>query len=291
MGASRKFANRAAGAALVISVWGFGGAQAQQPTPAQTSAIRGSCRSDFMANCSGVQPGGRDALQCLERNVARLSPACKTAVSAVMPAPAKPAAAPPPAHPAQATPAPSMAPVPAEPSAAAPSEPMERPAAPRATAPKAQRVVKPAPAHQPSSAQIAVIRQSCRSDFMAHCPGVTPGGKDALLCLQRNARHLSRGCKAAVEIMMPRHAVPERSPAAAAEPVPPPARPAVAPLRVRSFILPQRRIVIVGICHVDVKRLCAGVPPGGERILKCLGENAASLTPECYAAVSRVSIR
>jgi hypothetical protein len=69
--------------------------EAQQPTADQTSAIRQSCRSDFMASCSAVQPGGADALQCLKRNVAKLSDACKTAVSAVMPAPAPvPAAAP-----------------------------------------------------------------------------------------------------------------------------------------------------------------------------------------------------
>lgn len=284
--------SRAAGAVLVISGLTLDAAHAQQPTPAQASAIRGSCRSDFMASCSGVQPGGRDALQCLERNVAKLSPACKTAVSAVMPA-AKPAAAAPP--PAEAAPS---SPAAAAPGTAAPPEPAERPAATQSPAPKTRRVAKPAPsskpavaARQPTATQIAAIRRSCRSDFMAHCPGVTPGGKDALLCLQRNAGRLSRGCRAAVAVTMRHQAGPERSPAAAAERVPPPATPAVAPLHVRSFIMPQRRLVIVGICHADVRRLCADVPPGGARILKCLGANAASLTPQCYAAVARVSIR
>lgn len=273
-----------AGAVLVISGLTLDGAHAQQPTPAQASAIRGSCRSDFMANCSGVQPGGRDALQCLERNVGRLSSACKTAVRAVMPAPARPAAAAPP--PAEAA-APSPPPV-----AAAPSEPAERPAA-KPYAPKSRRVARPAalPAHQPSAAQIAAIRQSCRSDFMMHCRGVTPGGKEALLCLQRNAGRLSRGCRAAVAATMRHQAVPGRSPAAVAEPVPPPAAPTVAPLRVRSFIMPQRRLIIVGICRAEVRRVCADVPPGGARILKCLGANAARLGPQCYAAVARVSIR
>lgn len=283
---------RATGAVLVVSALTLEAAQAQQPTPAQVSAIRGSCRSDFMANCSGVQPGGRNALQCLERNIAKLSPACKTAVSAVMPAPAKPAAAAPP--PAKS--APSSPPA-AAPAAAVPSKPVERPAETKPAAPKIRRLAKPAAssktiaAHQPTALQIAAIRQSCRSDFMAHCPGVTPGGKDALLCLQRNAGRLSRGCRAAVAVTMRHQAVPERSPTAAAEPVPPPATPAVAPLHVRSFIMPQRRLVIVGICRVDVRRLCADVPPGGARILKCLGANAARLTPQCYGAVARVSVR
>src|SRR5262249_2263442 len=57
------------------------GAANAQPTPEQQSAIRSACRADFMANCSGVTPGGRDALMCLQRNAAKLSPACQTALS------------------------------------------------------------------------------------------------------------------------------------------------------------------------------------------------------------------
>ena len=49
------------------------GARAQQPSQDQIAAIRASCRSDFMANCSGVTPGGKDALECLKRNLAKLS--------------------------------------------------------------------------------------------------------------------------------------------------------------------------------------------------------------------------
>ncbi|MGA7789602.1 MAG: cysteine rich repeat-containing protein, partial [Xanthobacteraceae bacterium] len=65
--------------------------QAQQPSQDQIAAIRASCRSDFMANCSGVQPGGKDALECLKRNLARLSGSCQAAVSAIAPAaPAQP---------------------------------------------------------------------------------------------------------------------------------------------------------------------------------------------------------
>jgi hypothetical protein len=36
-----------------------------------------------MANCSGVQPGGPEALACLQRSAAKLSPDCKTSVSAI----------------------------------------------------------------------------------------------------------------------------------------------------------------------------------------------------------------
>ena len=41
---------------------------AQQPTQSQRDAVRAACRSDFMANCASVQPGGKAALECLMRN-------------------------------------------------------------------------------------------------------------------------------------------------------------------------------------------------------------------------------
>ncbi|NWG25291.1 MAG: hypothetical protein HXY30_12920, partial [Pseudorhodoplanes sp.] len=53
-----------------------------QPTAAQQEAIKSSCRSDYMSHCMSVKPGGIEALQCLERNMAKLSGACKSAVSA-----------------------------------------------------------------------------------------------------------------------------------------------------------------------------------------------------------------
>ena len=66
---------------------------AQQPTQAQRDAIRAACRSDFMANCASVQPGGKEALECLLRNEAKLSGPCRSAVNAI----AGPAASPAPA--------------------------------------------------------------------------------------------------------------------------------------------------------------------------------------------------
>jgi hypothetical protein len=55
-------------------------AVAQEPTPEQQSAIRSNCRSDFMANCSGVPRGGKEAMQCLKDNVGKLSSGCQQAV-------------------------------------------------------------------------------------------------------------------------------------------------------------------------------------------------------------------
>lgn len=88
----------------------YAGAAAAQPSAEQQNAIRSNCRSDFMSNCSSVQPGGSEALQCLQHNVAKLSLACQRAVRAAMPTqpvttPAAPAAHPAASHPAAAAPA------------------------------------------------------------------------------------------------------------------------------------------------------------------------------------------
>ena len=63
-----------------------------QPSPAQQAAIRDACRSDYMANCSGVPAGGQASLACLQQNAAKLSPACQQALRAASgSAPAAPA--------------------------------------------------------------------------------------------------------------------------------------------------------------------------------------------------------
>ena len=56
-------------------------APAQQPSSAQISAIRSACRSDYPKVCAGVPTGGAPALQCLEKNKAKLSAACEKAVA------------------------------------------------------------------------------------------------------------------------------------------------------------------------------------------------------------------
>lgn len=53
------------------------------PTEAQKQAVRSSCASDYKTYCSAVPPGGRPSIQCLERNMANLVPACQQAVKAV----------------------------------------------------------------------------------------------------------------------------------------------------------------------------------------------------------------
>ena len=56
---------------------------AQAPSQAQRDAIKSECRSDYMAHCSSVPPGGEASLQCLQKNMSSLSSSCQSAVRAV----------------------------------------------------------------------------------------------------------------------------------------------------------------------------------------------------------------
>jgi hypothetical protein len=203
LGAAKAFA-ACGGLVLLLAA---DGAQAQQPSPDQISAIRQSCRSDFMANCSGVQPGGKDALECLKQNLAKLSGSCKTAVSAIVPppapAPAAPAAAPPVSSPAPAgvttpapaSPKPTVAPA-SKPSSAAVPKPAQKPAAPApASAAAAAPSFPPLGPVRPMLPQRAlIIRAICHADQEAFCAGVPPLGPAILSCLAENGPHLSPEC-------------------------------------------------------------------------------------------------
>ena len=259
----------------------FSAAFAQQPTPEQISAIRASCRSDFMAQCAGVKPGGKEALECLKRNAGSVSPSCKAALDAVGPRPAENAAPAPEAKPAPAAAAPSPAPSADEPSSGAAPPPPGPAAAPLAGGP----ATATGEGRKPSSPQVAAVRAACRSDFRVHCPGVKPGGSAALRCLQANAAALSPHCRNAVTAMG-EGGVPE--PAASREPAAGPP-PAVAPIGPIPPMRPRRALEVLSFCGPEHRMLCGNVPPGGGRILECLAENYARLSPECYGALARAA--
>jgi hypothetical protein len=69
--------------ALGTALAAFSATAAEMPTDAQKEAIKSDCRSDFIKHCTGVEPGGMPALECLEQNMASLSAACQAAVQPV----------------------------------------------------------------------------------------------------------------------------------------------------------------------------------------------------------------
>ena len=222
-------------AALAACVVWAPTAWAQQPSPDQINAIRASCRSDFMANCSGVPRGGAEALACLKQHMAQLSAPCQTAVSAATPKSPAPAAALPPAPPAPppaaaaapTAPAASTAPAPTAPRpsvATAPPPPPEPKAvsAPPPQKPRAAPPVAPAPARTAVTAPVAppapqasqptslgpipplpprarlMILRACGAEQQAYCAKVPAGGGRIVDCLAANGASLSPSCRQAI---------------------------------------------------------------------------------------------
>ena len=171
-------------------------ALAQAPSQAQRDAIKSQCRSDYMARCSSVPPGGEASLQCLQKNMSSLSSGCQGAVRAV----AAPAATKTDSAPAVATakPAETAPPKPATTTAPATTAAPAAPAAPKSAEPKSAAGATTA---QPTSAQVSAIRSACRSDYPMVCAGVptgggvAPGGGRIVQCLATNAGQLSPACK------------------------------------------------------------------------------------------------
>ncbi|WP_439924600.1 cysteine rich repeat-containing protein [Nitrobacter sp. JJSN] len=229
-----------------------GPAFSQQPTDEQRNAIRSACRADYEANCASVPPGGAASLQCLQKNMSKLSASCQRAVVAV-----EPAAAP------KAEVAPAAAPPASAPANASAS------AAPKAAA--------SAPATQPTDAQVAAMRSACRSDYQRNCASVPTGGPAALSCLEKNRSKLSAGCQKAVSAVGGGAAA-----AGTATSSPAAAMPAAAPALVLRPVRPREELFVVrSACGRDVRALCAGIAPGGGRIVQCLAVKSASLSPAC----------
>ena len=136
---------------------------AGKPTDAQVVAIRSACRSDYQKVCAGVPTGGAPALQCLEKNKAKVSAPCAQAVNAAN------GSAAPAAGGAAATASPAAAP------ATAPAVIVLRPMRPRE--------------------ELFVLRSACSGDVRTLCGGVAPGGGRIMQCLATQAGSISPACK------------------------------------------------------------------------------------------------
>jgi cysteine rich repeat protein len=273
----------------------------QAPTDAQRSAIRSQCGADYQANCASVPPGGMASLQCLQKNISNLSSGCQAAVRAVQ-APAEPKAEPK-AESAPPAAAPRESAAPAKPAAETAA-----PATPKETAketsketpnesPKENPKENPKPAastaaKKPNSNQIAALRSACRSDYQKVCADVPTGGAAALQCLEKNKANLSANCQKAVNAAggtaapAAGTASPDAKTASpgATSATPPPPVLTLRPMRPREVLF-----VLNSACGSDVRTLCAGVPPGGGRIMQCLAAQAASLSPACTDVLSQFS--
>ncbi|QIO67300.1 hypothetical protein [Rhizobium leguminosarum] len=230
--------------AVVLSA---GVAFAQAPTEEQRNAIKAECRSDFMAQCSGVTPGGIEALTCLQQHNATLSAGCRKAVSAV-------------GNPKSTS---------AEPA----------PAAPATTGATTPAPGTRAPAHQPTQAQRNAVKSACQRDFMAQCSGVTPGGTEALSCLQQHNAALSAPCQQAVAALG--GSTPAAGGAAATVATTP------APRAMMPAFSPREELMVLReTCGSDFRALCRMVPLGGGRGIACLRDNLQRVSPACHRVLT-----
>jgi hypothetical protein len=208
-------------------------ASAQRPSEEQIAAIRAACRSEFIAHCASVTPGGAQALMCLREHRASLSAACEEAVNAASPtAPAAPAAQ-----------------APAPPPAASPEPPAAAPAPVAATGRAAAALAR----MRPTLAQLGIILEACGADMDSHCANATRGPGWELRCLSDNAAALSTGCEQVlVAIASTAPAEPAAAPVVTA---PPPAAPAVAAPAPAPRARPSREqvIAILRACRGDIR--------------------------------------
>ena len=114
--------------------------------------------------------GGAPALQCLEKNKAKLSAGCEKAVSA-----------------ASGGGAAATAPA----AGAAPAAAGAAPAGTAAAATPTVIVLRPMRPRE----ELFVLRSACGADVRSICGGVAPGGGRIVQCLATNAAQLSPTCK------------------------------------------------------------------------------------------------
>ncbi len=184
---------------LIVSVVSLP-ASAQGPSEAQREAVKAQCRSDYMAHCSSIPPGGEASLQCLAKNMSSLSPSCQAAVRAVEASveTPKPAAATPPAATAKTgTPATAAKPATPAPKGTAAKQPASAPATTTAAAPAGAAA---APARlvlrkMLPREELFVTRSVCSADIGTLCQGVVPGGGRIMQCLSARSVSLSSGCR------------------------------------------------------------------------------------------------
>ena len=183
-------------------------------------------------------------------------------------------------------------------------------------------IASPTFAQAPSQAQRDAIKTQCRSDYIAHCSSVPPGGEASLQCLQKNMSSLSSACAGAVRAVeapaaAPKAAEPAPATTPKAESTPPAAKPATAapkaaatpatkgttaapaaaaataaPVTTPAAIVlrpmrPREELLVMrSACGGDIRSLCGGIPPGGGRIVRCLASNSASLSPACTGVLA-----
>jgi len=127
---------------------------------------------------------------------------------------------------------------------------------------------------QPTQAQVAAVRSSCKADFQSYCASSPHAGMAALSCLQQNVAKLSPPCQKAVTAINAPPSTPPSTPTPAPNAASPPPSPRAEAHFLREY------------CAADYRRLCPGVRPRGGAGLACLNAHAQALSPDCQKALA-----
>ncbi len=103
----------------------------------------------------------------------------------------------------------------------------------------------------------ALADDPCATDIKQLCPDVTPGSANVLACLRQNEPKLSAACREEIQ----------------------------------ANALKARRIVeeFGRSCRADVEQFCAGVEPGGGRVIGCLNQHQLDLSSSCQEEMNRIA--
>lgn len=96
--------------------------------------------------------------------------------------------------------------------------------------------------------RVAAADAPCLDDVKRLCADVAPGHVQA--CLKKNEAQLSAACRSKIDLLVQ---------------------------EVKELAL---------VCRFDVGRFCSDVSPGDGRLVSCLNDNAANLSPECKSVVA-----
>lgn len=239
----------AALAVLASTVPIMGPAAAQQPGPEQIETVRQACRSDFVSHCSSVQPGGPEALQCLQRNAAQLSAACSNAITAAAPSSDQP-------PPEAATPLPQRA---------------QTISQDQLSAMRRACTLNDFMSHcswiEPSSAELLQCLRANAAQLSPACRTAVSASPTA----------------APTPIAAPVVATPS-PPADVATPPFAPATPQPSVTAKRPSA--KQMSAMRSACRSDFISRCSGVQPGGSAALQCLERNKAELSQPCQGAIA-----
>jgi len=103
----------------------------------------------------------------------------------------------------------------------------------------------------------AYAEDPCADDVKKLCPNVKPGSARVLTCLQQDEAKLSVACREKIQADA---------------------------LKAKALVAEFGRA-----CKPDVDQFCAGVDPGGGRVIGCLGQHQIQLSASCQAEITRLA--